>query len=115
MSADPTDAASETSALHKRPAPEDGGSAPDDQPEAKRPRIDNAEGHDASRGEDGKPFPPKIYHKKRKCVLLLGFQGTKYQGMQINPGALTIESVLKSAFFDAGLVSESNSSDFKKV
>ncbi|KAI8365924.1 pseudouridine synthase [Radiomyces spectabilis] len=52
---------------------------------------------------------------KRKVALLIGFSGTGFQGMQINPGVRTIESVLFEAMCKAGVISQANSEDPKKV
>ncbi|KAI8091188.1 pseudouridine synthase [Gilbertella persicaria] len=52
---------------------------------------------------------------KKKVALLIGFNGSRYQGMQANPGAQTIESVLFDALCKAGAVSSSNAMDPKKV
>ncbi|KAI8081436.1 tRNA:pseudouridine synthase, introduces pseudouridines at positions 26-28, 34-36, 65, and 67 of tRNA [Halteromyces radiatus] len=54
-------------------------------------------------------------HPKRKVALLIGFCGTGYQGMQFNPGATTIESVLFEALVKANAISKDNSDDPKKV
>ncbi|KAI8967561.1 pseudouridine synthase [Mycotypha africana] len=52
---------------------------------------------------------------KKKVALFLGYNGTPYQGMQINPAAHTVEGVLFKALCAAGAVSKSNSVDPKKV
>ena len=52
---------------------------------------------------------------KRKVAVLCGFNGSKYQGMQVNPNARTIEGELFSAMCRTGLVSPTNSVDPKKV
>ncbi|OBZ87552.1 tRNA pseudouridine synthase 1, partial [Choanephora cucurbitarum] len=52
---------------------------------------------------------------KKKVALMIGFNGSEYQGMQSNPGAHTIESVLFDALCKAGAVSQSNSVDQRKV
>ncbi|RKP07299.1 pseudouridine synthase, partial [Thamnocephalis sphaerospora] len=52
---------------------------------------------------------------KRKVVLMMGFCGTGYQGMQVNPGAKTIEGDLFAALVAAGAVSKDNADDPKKV
>lgn len=53
--------------------------------------------------------------KKRKVVVILGYCGKNYCGMQVNPGVETIESILFSKFCKIGCVSENNSVDLKKV
>ncbi|KAF9154560.1 tRNA pseudouridine synthase 1 [Mortierella sp. AD011] len=52
---------------------------------------------------------------KRKVALLMGYCGTGYQGMQVNPNAKTIEGDLFKAMVQAGAVSKDNSDDIKKV
>ncbi|CAI2173813.1 17697_t:CDS:10 [Funneliformis geosporum] len=52
---------------------------------------------------------------KKKVAVLVGFCGTGYQGMQINPNAKTIEEDLFKAFVASGAVSKDNSDDPKKV
>jgi len=44
----------------------------------------------------------------------MGFCGTGYQGMQINPGAKTIEGDLWKALVEAKAVSKDNAEDPKK-
>jgi tRNA pseudouridine38-40 synthase len=53
--------------------------------------------------------------KKRKVVVLLGYVGAGYQGMQRNPGAKTIEDELERAFHAAGGISNENMGDFSKA
>ncbi|KAG0349237.1 tRNA pseudouridine synthase 1 [Podila humilis] len=52
---------------------------------------------------------------KRKIALMLGYCGTGYQGMQVNPGAKSIEGELFKAMVKAGAVSKDNADDIKKV
>ncbi|KAI9269058.1 pseudouridine synthase [Phascolomyces articulosus] len=52
---------------------------------------------------------------KKKVALLIGFNGTGYQGMQLNPGAKTIEDDIFQALCKAGAISKANSDDPKKV
>ncbi|KAI8975989.1 pseudouridine synthase [Pilobolus umbonatus] len=52
---------------------------------------------------------------KKKVALLVGFNGSKYQGMQINPNAYTVETVLFDALCKTGAVSKLNSIDASKV
>ncbi|ORY01221.1 pseudouridine synthase [Basidiobolus meristosporus CBS 931.73] len=52
---------------------------------------------------------------KKKVALLMSYCGTGYQGMQVNPGAVTIESELFKALVDTGAVSKDNAVDQKKV
>ncbi|KAJ2728674.1 tRNA pseudouridine synthase 1 [Coemansia sp. D1744] len=62
------------------------------------------------RPENSEPRLPK-----RKVALLIGFCGTGYQGMQVNPNAVTIESELFKALCAAGAVSAENAVDQSKV
>eukprot|EP00981_Chlorochromonas_danica_P002112 scaffold424_cov165-Ochromonas_danica.AAC.12 len=52
---------------------------------------------------------------KRKYAVCVSYLGTKYQGLQINPGAKTIEAELERAFFLAGGIVESNYGYMQKV
>ncbi|KAJ3007916.1 tRNA pseudouridine synthase 1 [Thoreauomyces humboldtii] len=52
---------------------------------------------------------------KRKVALLMGYCGTGYNGMQINPGVKTIESELHDALAAAGAVSKDNAGDPSKI
>lgn len=45
---------------------------------------------------------------KRKYAICFGYLGTAYQGLQINPDALTIEAELEKALFLCGGIHESN-------
>ncbi|KAJ1901913.1 tRNA pseudouridine synthase 1 [Kickxella alabastrina] len=62
------------------------------------------------RAEGSEPRQPK-----RKVALLIGFCGTGYQGMQVNPNAKTIEGELFKALGAAGAVSADNADDQGKV
>eukprot|EP00331_Platyophrya_macrostoma_P033430 CAMPEP_0176457444 /NCGR_PEP_ID=MMETSP0127-20121128/31936_1 /TAXON_ID=938130 /ORGANISM="Platyophrya macrostoma, Strain WH" /LENGTH=50 /DNA_ID=CAMNT_0017847693 /DNA_START=35 /DNA_END=183 /DNA_ORIENTATION=+ len=42
---------------------------------------------------------------KTRLALVLGYNGLRFQGMQKNPGATSIESELEKGMFDAGLIS----------
>ncbi|KAF9296980.1 tRNA pseudouridine synthase 1 [Linnemannia elongata] len=63
--------------------------------------------------DDGEEKEARI--PKRKVALLMGYCGTGYQGMQVNPGAKTIEGDLFKAMVEAGAVSKDNADDIKKV
>ncbi|CAB4007383.1 tRNA pseudouridine synthase A, mitochondrial, partial [Paramuricea clavata] len=68
--------------------------------------------------EDGgqKKVKPKInYSKKKKCVLLLSYCGSGYNGMQRNPGVKTIEEDLTNALFKARAISEDASRNYGKM
>ncbi|KAH0605191.1 uncharacterized protein H6S33_005173 [Morchella sextelata] len=51
---------------------------------------------------------------KRKVAVLIGYCGTGYRGMQLNPPHKTIESDIFEAFVKAGAISRANSNDPKK-
>lgn len=68
-----------------------------------RPQADNPD----------QPRAPRL--PKRQCAVLIGFSGTNYAGMQIQPSVRTIEGVLFEAFVKSGAVSEENSDDPAKV
>lgn len=52
---------------------------------------------------------------KRKYALCISYLGTKYQGLQINPGAETVERELERALFLAGGIIEANYGFMQKV
>jgi tRNA pseudouridine38-40 synthase len=105
-----------------------------DAPAAKQPRTDDdaaadaapvadadadaADGDAADGDADGAGASGAARHpggKKRKVVVLLGYIGVGYQGMQHNPGAVTIEDELERAFHAAGGISDDNMGDFTKA
>lgn len=60
--------------------------------------------------------PPKDPRKpKRKVAVMIGYCGTGYHGMQINPPNMTIEEDLYKGFVSAGAISQDNATDLKKV
>ncbi|KAG0043197.1 tRNA pseudouridine synthase 1 [Gryganskiella cystojenkinii] len=73
-------------------------------------------GADADAGEgESKDENKEARIPKRKIALLMGYCGTGYQGMQVNPNAKTIEGDLFKAMIEAGAVSKDNADDIKKV
>ncbi|KAJ2889871.1 tRNA pseudouridine synthase 1, partial [Coemansia aciculifera] len=62
------------------------------------------------KSENSEPRKPK-----RRVALMIGFCGTGYQGMQVNPNARTIEGDLFTALCKAGAVSEENATSQNKV
>lgn len=62
--------------------------------------------------DENEPREPR--KPKRKVAVMIGYCGTGYHGMQINPPNKTIEEDLYKAFVDAGAISKDNSSDLKK-
>lgn len=65
--------------------------------------------NDAGREEKAERKP------KRKVACLIGYCGTGFHGMQLNPPNKTIESTLFEAFVKTGAVSADNADDPKKV
>ncbi|XP_053693611.1 pseudouridylate synthase 1 homolog [Sabethes cyaneus] len=53
-----------------------------------------------------KDFDPATRVKKRKCIILLGYSGVDYLGMQRNPGTRTIEEDLLVAMLKHGWISD---------
>jgi len=66
------------------------------------------------RTETESPITTKKYPKK-KVVLLVGYLGANYQGLQRNKDATTIEDVLEKAIVSAGGISAFNAGTFTKV
>lgn len=64
--------------------------------------------------KDGKVIPQEERRPKKKVAMLLGYCGTGYHGMQLNPPARTIEGEIFQALINAEAVSKSNSTDLKK-
>ena len=93
--------------------------AVDDAPAAKEARAADAAGEAAAPAADAQadaPAPKERPHgKKRKVVVLFGYVGAGYQGMQRNPGARTIEDELERALHAAGGISDENMGDFSKA
>jgi hypothetical protein len=52
---------------------------------------------------------------KRKWALNFGYLGSKYQGLQVNPDANTVEKHLEKALFLAGGIVESNYANLHKI
>ncbi|THH11866.1 hypothetical protein EW145_g374 [Phellinidium pouzarii] len=76
-------------------------------------RSDKPEGaEDVADGKAGEKAPRL---PKRQCALLIGFCGSGYNGMQIQPDVRTIEGVLFKALIAAGAVSQDNADDPVKV
>lgn len=64
---------------------------------------------------DGKPmFPDEQRKPKKKVACMIGYCGTGYRGMQINPPNKTIEGDIFAAMVQAGAISKNNSNDLKK-
>ncbi|KAK9452106.1 tRNA pseudouridine synthase [Limtongia smithiae] len=75
-----------------------------------RGRREPREGGTDSDGDDKEARRPK-----RKAACLIGYCGTGYYGMQMNPPFKTIEGDLFAALVGAGAISKDNSNDPKKT
>ncbi|KAL3682508.1 hypothetical protein R1sor_000530 [Riccia sorocarpa] len=53
--------------------------------------------------------------KKRKIAMIIAYCGANYQGMQRNPGAITIEGELEQALYRAGAITKDNFGIPKKI
>ncbi|KAL5537125.1 PUS1 [Sanghuangporus sanghuang] len=73
------------------------------------------DGQDSAEGEDDAVTEKALRLPKRKCALLIGFCGSGYRGMQIQPEGPTIEGSLFKALIAAGAVSKDNADDPVKV
>ncbi|KAJ2163123.1 tRNA pseudouridine synthase 1 [Coemansia sp. RSA 552] len=85
-------------------------------------RREFAKARAVARKEADESQPPSLSESrteprlpKRKVALMIGYCGSGYQGMQVNPGAHTIEGELFKALCGAGAVSEENSVDQQKI
>lgn len=76
-----------------------------------RNREDAAEPKETRQPREGSGDPRR---PKRKVACLIGYCGTGYHGMQVNPPEKTIEGDLFKAFVDAGAISKDNANDPKK-
>eukprot|EP01038_Epipyxis_sp_PR26KG_P013629 gene13629-18289_t len=52
---------------------------------------------------------------KKKYAICFGYLGTNYQGLQINPGAITLEAELEKALFMSGAIAECNFGHMQKI
>ncbi|KAI8991141.1 pseudouridine synthase [Mycotypha africana] len=70
------------------------------------------EQHDSDKAAVGESKGPRI--PKIKAALLVGYNGTGYQGMQLNPNAASIEGVIFDALCKAEAISKDNADDPRK-
>ncbi|KAJ2485819.1 tRNA pseudouridine synthase 1 [Coemansia sp. RSA 2050] len=77
---------------------------------ARNQEDNEAESTTRVKAENSEPRKPK-----RRVALMLGFCGTEFQGMQVNPNARTIEGDLFKALCEAGAVSVENATNQQKV
>ncbi|KAF8659853.1 hypothetical protein AX16_001738 [Volvariella volvacea WC 439] len=76
--------------------------------------AENEQGEQGTEEQSAEPKEPR--RPKRMCALLIGFCGSGYSGMQIQPLAVkTIEGVLFQALVKIGAVSKDNADDPVKV
>ncbi|KAJ2726894.1 tRNA pseudouridine synthase 1 [Coemansia sp. Benny D115] len=80
---------------------------------AKKKRLERNLEKQETRVRTSESSEPRL--PKRRVALLIGFCGTGFQGMQVNPNARTIEGELFQALVKAGAVSADNSTDQSKV
>ena len=71
----------------------------------KEKKENEKEENDEEEGEEGRP-------KKIKVGLLVEYAGFEYQGLQLNPGAKTIEKELHQALIKSGCIEEVNQGSF---
>ncbi|KAG5635784.1 hypothetical protein H0H81_010127 [Sphagnurus paluster] len=96
----------------KNARPNSGKSKKEEKRVGRRSRRGTRNDEDAE--ENGQPKAPRL--PKRQCALLIGFCGSGYSGMQIQPNhTKTIEGVLFQAMVRAGAVSEDNADDPVKI
>lgn len=60
------------------------------------------------------PVVDEVRQPKRKVACMIGYCGTGYHGMQLNPPQKTIEGDMFDAFVKAGAISQNNADDPKK-
>lgn len=58
---------------------------------------------------------PAEKYPKRKYAVAFGYCGTNYQGLQINPGAVSVEAVLEKALLLSGVITEDKFGDLHNV
>lgn len=97
-----------------------GGGARNGNEDSKRPRVDGEDQAPAQKQQTRKPRElaegevREERKPKRKVACMIGYCGTGYHGMQINPPHKTIEGDLFDAFCKAGAISKDNADDPKK-
>lgn len=82
----------------------------DDDNRLRKPRSEEGDGEKKDEAEKGK----EERKPKRKVAVLIGYCGTGYRGMQLNPPHKSIEGDIFEAFVKAGAISRDNSNDPKK-
>ncbi|RDW22915.1 tRNA pseudouridine synthase 1 [Yarrowia lipolytica] len=79
-----------------------------------REQEKQGEGRDTRRKTDGPLVADEVRQPKRKVACMIGYCGTGYHGMQLNPPQKTIEGDIFQAFVKAGAISQNNADDPKK-
>ncbi|CAK9215716.1 unnamed protein product [Sphagnum troendelagicum] len=104
------------------PAPEDGEEAVQFVPPSQELSENDMDGQEDCEGKavikndkKGMNVPGGRPGKKRKIAMLLAYCGAGYQGMQRNPGAITIEGELEQALFCTQAIAPCNFGDLRKV
>lgn len=69
-----------------------------------RGRLDDEEERPVAKRPRGPP-PGGLHRKTRKVAMFLAYSGTRYHGMQVNPGVVTVEGELLAALERCGLIS----------
>lgn len=64
--------------------------------------------------KDGNVIPKEERRPKKKVAMMIGYCGTGYHGMQLNPPNPTIEGAIFDALVKAEAISKANSTDLKK-
>ena len=77
--------------------------------------ADAAEVASPAAAEGSKEEGAKKSNKKRKVAVVFGYVGKGYNGMQRNPGVVTIEDEMEAAIHKAGGISDDNKGFFTKV
>ena len=87
-----------------------------------QPSRPDTAGWTSSGGQGGEPAAKRSKTEgdgerpmKRKIALLLAYNGAGYQGLQKNPGAVTVEETLESAIHRAGGISDDNIGTLQKI
>jgi len=62
-----------------------------------------------------KRIEPNLELKGKKYAIAFAYCGSKYQGLQVNPDALTVEALLERALLLSGLIDETKFGDFHSL
>lgn len=78
----------------------------------KKEQENDSDDDDDENDENGESSSTKT--PKRKVALIIGYDGSLYSGLQINPSVTTIEEILLEALVSAGAVARENA-ELKKI